>query len=204
MCDIILEFLYSSINENFDILIYHLTDFSTYIENWIFYLPFLIILCDLLLYKSFWSRYGISTPSIPSGPGWEYDQRILWPFSDLALLWLRTIKKHLKHCNYDSVIKFELAGVGINTIILFFRNKTRKTSYTCHWRQCSGSQLAERLHHEVLLLVVKHFICFRYWTINFMCLRRVNSFLRYSWESRNVVCYVTEECNVKIELRMCL
>ena len=38
----------------------------------------------------------------------------------------------------------------------------------------------------------------------FMCHQRVNSFLRYSWELRNVVYYDTEECNVKIELRMCL
>ena len=30
-------------------------------------------------------------------------------FSDLALLWLRSIKKHLRHCNYDSMAKF-----GIN------------------------------------------------------------------------------------------
>ena len=63
MCDIILEFLYSSINANFDILIYDLTDLSTYIENWMFYLPFLMILSDLLLFKSFCSRYGISSPS---------------------------------------------------------------------------------------------------------------------------------------------
>ena len=36
----------------------------------------------------------------------EYSDRpltVLWPFSGLALLWPRTIKKHLKHCNYDSV-----------------------------------------------------------------------------------------------------
>ena len=38
----------------------------------------------------------------------------------------------------------------------------------------------------------------------FMCLRHVNSFLSYSWEKRNVVYYDTEECDVKIELRMCL
>ena len=54
MCDIILEFLYSSINTNFDILIYHLTDLSTYMENWTFYLPFLMILSDLQLFKSFY------------------------------------------------------------------------------------------------------------------------------------------------------
>ena len=60
---------------------------------------------------------------LPSGPGWENGHRILWPFSDLALLWLRTIKKHFRNCNYDSVEKFELAGVGINTIILLFRDK---------------------------------------------------------------------------------
>ena len=53
MCDMILEFLYSSINANFNILIYHLTDLSTYIENWIFYLFFVMILSDLLLFKSF-------------------------------------------------------------------------------------------------------------------------------------------------------
>ena len=33
------------------------------------------------------------------------------------------------------------------------QKKNRKTSYTCHWRQCSGSQLAERLHHEGLQLM---------------------------------------------------
>ena len=63
MCDIILEFLYTSINANFDIPIYHFTDLSTYIENWIFYLPFLLILSNLLLFKSFCSRYGISSRS---------------------------------------------------------------------------------------------------------------------------------------------
>ena len=63
MCDIILEFLYSSMNENFDILIYDLTNLSTYIENWIIYLPFLMILSYLLLFKSFCSRYGMSSPS---------------------------------------------------------------------------------------------------------------------------------------------
>ena len=48
---------------------------------------------------------------------------VLWPFPDIALLWLRTVKKHLKHCNYDSVAKFELEGVGINTIIFYFNDK---------------------------------------------------------------------------------
>ena len=68
----------------------------------------------------------------PSGPGWENGQKILWrfltvlwPFSDLALLWLRTIKKHFKHCNYDSVAKFGIEGGGINTIILFFSDNTK-------------------------------------------------------------------------------
>ena len=32
-------------------------------------------------------------------------------------------KKHLKHCNYDSVEKFGIGGIGINTKILFFRDK---------------------------------------------------------------------------------
>ena len=32
-------------------------------------------------------------------------------------------KKHLKHCNYDSVAKFGIEGVGINTMILFFSDK---------------------------------------------------------------------------------
>ena len=35
-----------------------------------------------------------------------------------------------------------------------------------------------------------------------MCLRRINAFLYYIWEWRNVVYYDTEEHNVKIELRM--
>ena len=35
-------------------------------------------------------------------------------------------KNILKHCNYDSAIKFELSGVGKNTIILFFRDKKQK------------------------------------------------------------------------------
>ena len=50
MCDMILEFFYSSINANFDNLTNHLTDLSTYIENWIFYLLFLMLLSDLLLF----------------------------------------------------------------------------------------------------------------------------------------------------------
>ena len=57
---------------------------------------------------------------------WPFSDRsltLLWPFSDLALLWLRTIKKHLKHCNYDSVAKSGIEGVEINTIILFFSDK---------------------------------------------------------------------------------
>ena len=29
------------------------------------------------------------------------------------LLWLRTIKKHLKHCNYDSVTKFGMEGSAV-------------------------------------------------------------------------------------------
>ena len=62
----------------------------------------------------------------PSGPGWEKKRSentptVLWPFSDLTLLWLRTIKKHLKHCNYDSGIKFELSGAEINTINFVFQ-----------------------------------------------------------------------------------
>ena len=92
----------------------------------------------------------------PIEPGWENGQSVLWPFIDCSLTipWLRIImaktgrKKHLKHCDYDSAIKFELAGVGINTIILFFCDKNYKTSYTCHWRQCSGSQLMERLQRQ--------------------------------------------------------
>ena len=35
-------------------------------------------------------------------------------------------KKYLKHCNYDSTIKFELASVGINKIILFFSDENQK------------------------------------------------------------------------------
>ena len=34
---------------------------------------------------------------------------------------LRTIKKHLKHSNYDSVVKFGIEGVGINTNFIFQR-----------------------------------------------------------------------------------
>ena len=59
----------------------------------------------------------------------EYFDRsltVLWPFSDLALLWLRTMKKHLKHCTYDSVAKFRIEGVGINTIIWFSKDKNYK------------------------------------------------------------------------------
>ena len=58
-------------------------------------------------------------------------ERTVIGYSDrsLTVLWPRIImanndkKKHLKHCNYDSAIKFKLAGVGINTIILSFRDK---------------------------------------------------------------------------------
>ena len=32
-------------------------------------------------------------------------------------------KINLKHCNYDSVAKFQLEGIGINTIILFLTDK---------------------------------------------------------------------------------
>ena len=35
-------------------------------------------------------------------------------------------KKHLKHFNYDSVAKFGIEGVEINTIILFFSDKNKK------------------------------------------------------------------------------
>ena len=70
-----------------------------------------------------WFQRATGLGITPSGSGWENGQSILWPFFDLALLWLRTIKKHWKHCNYDSEIKFELEGVGINTIILFFSDK---------------------------------------------------------------------------------
>ena len=79
---------------------------------------------------TFINTNGNDLINIPSGPGLEYGQRILWPFSDCSLTipWAHIImakndKKHLKHCNYDSAIKFELAGVGIHTIILFFRDK---------------------------------------------------------------------------------
>ena len=43
--------------------------------------------------------------------------------ADLALLWLRKVKKHFSQCNYDSVIKFIYESVGINTIILLFSEK---------------------------------------------------------------------------------
>ena len=33
-------------------------------------------------------------------------------------------KKTLKHLNFDSVAKFELEGVGINIIILFFSERS--------------------------------------------------------------------------------
>ena len=63
---------------------------------------------------------------IPSRPGWKNGQRILWP--SLTVLWPRIImakngKKHLRHCNYDSVEKFELEVVGISAVILFFSDK---------------------------------------------------------------------------------
>ena len=35
----------------------------------------------------------------------------------------KMMKKHLKHCKYDSVAKFGMEGIGINTIILFFCNE---------------------------------------------------------------------------------
>ena len=43
---------------------------------------------------------------------------ILWPFSRTVLLLIRT--------NYDSMVKFELETVRMNTIILFFSNKNCK------------------------------------------------------------------------------
>ena len=53
----------------------------------------------------------------------EYSDR------SLTVLWAHIImakndKKHLKHCDYDYAIKFELADVGVNTVILFFRDKS--------------------------------------------------------------------------------
>ena len=56
----------------------------------------------------------------------EYSDRsltVLGPFSDLALLWVTTIKKHLKLSNYDSVAKSGIGGVGINRIVLFFSDQ---------------------------------------------------------------------------------
>ena len=50
----------------------------------------------------------------PSGPGWENG----------IIMTEKGKKKHLSHCNYDSAIKFEVEGVGINTIILFFRERS--------------------------------------------------------------------------------
>ena len=51
-------------------------------------------------------------------------ERTVREYSDLALLWPRKVKKkHLRHCNFNSVAKFELEGVGINTIILLFSDK---------------------------------------------------------------------------------
>ena len=35
-------------------------------------------------------------------------------------------KKHLKHCNYDSVAKSGIEGVEINTTILFFSDKNQE------------------------------------------------------------------------------
>ena len=74
---------------------------------------------------------------LPSEPGLANGQRIHclftarsltidWQFTDLAILWLRTVKKHLKHCNYDSVARFDLGGLVINTIVLFFSYKKLK------------------------------------------------------------------------------
>ena len=64
--------------------------------------------------------------------------------------------------------------------------KTRKTSCTCHWRQCSGSPFPKRLHHEGLLLVetfrkwwttalpsmtgIRCFSSFYLWKIKLLCL----------------------------------
>ena len=50
----------------------------------------------------------------------------------LTILWSRIImarngKKHLKHCNHDSVAKFELEDVGINKKFYFSAIKTKKT-----------------------------------------------------------------------------
>ena len=49
----------------------------------------------------------------------KYSLTVLWP----RIIMAKNGKKHLKYCNYHSAIKFELAGVGINTIILYFIDK---------------------------------------------------------------------------------
>ena len=43
----------------------------------------------------------------------------IWPHIIMA----KNDKKHLKNCNYDSVAKFGMEGVGIRTIILFFSDE---------------------------------------------------------------------------------
>ena len=56
--------------------------------------------CDFPLFPKFkLPHHGRRFESIetPSGPSWENDQRILWSFSDLALLWLRKIKKNIQN-----------------------------------------------------------------------------------------------------------
>ena len=68
--------------------------------------------------------------SVPLADLYERTAREYFDLS-LNIFWPRIIlakngKKHLKHCNYGSGIKFELASARINRIILFFSDKNWK------------------------------------------------------------------------------
>ena len=59
-------------------------------------------------------------------------------------------KQILKHCNYDSLAKFKLEGVVINTVILYFIDKNEKNIVylslsTAQWFTIGGTSPQSRL-----------------------------------------------------------
>ena len=69
----------------------------------------------------------------------EYSDRSLTPHNP-ASLWLRTIKKTFKSMQ----LLFVECYINVSNIVC---------PLGCHWRQCSGSPWAERLHRQDWLFV---------------------------------------------------
>ena len=61
-------------------------------------------------------------------------------------------KKHLKLLKYDSVAKFGIEGVVINTIFLFFSDKNYENIIYLSLKAVQWFPFAERLHRQDWLL----------------------------------------------------